>query len=148
MVMIHRWLHSCPNLLPHHCETDKKTRLHSDHKLLPMNSCWSEVEFYYWKRPTLESTADGIVGKHWRPTQRQAHVNMYAHAHMHWSQMLPQAINTGPVTSPKHTPHPTECHTKPLRQSHSTAPNHRTLPPTEETTWTHMKWHTYTLFLS
>lgn len=35
----------------------------SGHKLLPMNSCSSEVEFYYWKRATLEFAAAKIVGK-------------------------------------------------------------------------------------
>lgn len=55
--------------------TEKWTKFHSGHKLLPMNSWWSELEFYYWKR------AGKIVGKPWWPTEWQAHV--LTHTHMH-----------------------------------------------------------------
>lgn len=95
LVTIHCRLHSCPNLLPHHWAMDK-TQFHSDHKLLALNSWLSEVEFYYWKKPTLEFTADKTVGKLWWPTEWQAHTHAFIHTHS--SQSLPQAINTCPVT--------------------------------------------------
>lgn len=47
--------------LQHFCIAGKKTprSIRSGDRLIPANSWWSELEFYYWKR------ADVIVGKPW-----------------------------------------------------------------------------------
>lgn len=143
MAMIHRRLHSCPNLLPHHWEQDEKPESSLTTSSFPPTAARASWNFITGKGPHWNSQPTGSEGKLQRPREQQSHT----HVHTHTNAQLSKGCHRQSTLAlwlfnfPKkhiHTHHILKRVIPNHQHKHKTLlQNRRALPPTEKTTLTH-----------